>query len=152
MSRCFLCRQDRDLYTKTVQWRSYNVKITKKACVHCALDESPFVRICERCDDEYLDYKSTGLCYFCRGGVAQQELWRVRAQNARTSVLGLQSDLTLKEWMAILIKYKMKCFYCKTKDFNSMDHIRPVSKGGGTTKDNVIPACSECNSQKYTTY
>lgn len=30
----------------------------------------------------------------------------------------------------------------------TMDHVVPISKGGKTTIDNVIPACSSCNSSK----
>lgn len=29
-----------------------------------------------------------------------------------------------------------------------MDHVIPVSRGGGTVSDNVLPACYVCNASK----
>ena len=43
------------------------------------------------------------------------------------------------------------CHYCHEKvDPNevTMDHIVPVSRGGTSTKGNVVPCCKECNSRK----
>ncbi len=43
------------------------------------------------------------------------------------------------------------CHYCKCptppKEL-TMDHIVPVSRGGRSTKGNVVPACKECNNKK----
>jgi len=43
------------------------------------------------------------------------------------------------------------CYYCgrpaAPKDL-TMDHIVPISRGGKTTKSNVVPACKECNNNK----
>jgi 5-methylcytosine-specific restriction enzyme A len=43
------------------------------------------------------------------------------------------------------------CHYCKSptppKEL-TMDHIVPVSRGGRSTKGNVVPACKECNNKK----
>jgi len=43
------------------------------------------------------------------------------------------------------------CHYCKRstppKEL-TMDHIVPVSRGGRSTKGNVVPACKECNNKK----
>jgi 5-methylcytosine-specific restriction endonuclease McrA len=43
------------------------------------------------------------------------------------------------------------CHYCgrrfAAKEL-TMDHIVPVSKGGKTTKGNVVPCCKECNTEK----
>ncbi|MBT8352816.1 MAG: HNH endonuclease [Deltaproteobacteria bacterium] len=43
------------------------------------------------------------------------------------------------------------CHYCKSpippKEL-TMDHIVPVSRGGKSTKGNVVPACKECNNKK----
>ncbi len=43
------------------------------------------------------------------------------------------------------------CYYCKSpvvpKEL-TMDHVVPISRGGKTTKGNVVPACKECNNKK----
>jgi len=43
------------------------------------------------------------------------------------------------------------CYYCGrstvAKDL-TMDHIVPISRGGKSTKSNVVPACRECNYKK----
>lgn len=43
------------------------------------------------------------------------------------------------------------CHYCgdrfSAKEL-TMDHIVPVSKGGKTTKGNVVPCCKTCNTEK----
>lgn len=46
-----------------------------------------------------------------------------------------------------------RCCYCLTQEANSgismsFDHIRPQSKGGETTFDNVCLACRSCNEFK----
>jgi 5-methylcytosine-specific restriction endonuclease McrA len=43
------------------------------------------------------------------------------------------------------------CQYCGTQPGRSqltMDHVLPRSQGGGTTWDNVVTACRECNHRK----
>ncbi len=43
------------------------------------------------------------------------------------------------------------CHYCKQSFPASeltMDHIVPLSRGGKSTKGNVVPACKECNTRK----
>ena len=39
------------------------------------------------------------------------------------------------------------CGYCG-KPANTVDHIVPRSKGGGTTWENTVAACIKCNSKK----
>ena len=43
------------------------------------------------------------------------------------------------------------CHYCGKKfppDELSMDHVVPVSRGGKSTKGNIVPCCKECNNAK----
>jgi len=44
-----------------------------------------------------------------------------------------------------------KCYYCggeaPPKEM-TMDHIVPIIRGGKSTKNNVVPACKECNTKK----
>ena len=43
------------------------------------------------------------------------------------------------------------CYYCQKKTERkllTMDHIVPVSRGGQSTRGNVVTACKACNTQK----
>ncbi|MDM8525564.1 HNH endonuclease [Desulfococcaceae bacterium HSG8] len=43
------------------------------------------------------------------------------------------------------------CHYCGHPTLPNeltMDHIVPLSRGGRSTKGNVVPSCKECNNQK----
>ncbi len=41
-----------------------------------------------------------------------------------------------------------KCVYCGDTENLTIDHVRPRSKGGGTTASNCVTACRACNSLK----
>ena len=44
-----------------------------------------------------------------------------------------------------------KCHYCG-KAFKpaqlTLDHVVPLARGGSSTKDNCVPACKSCNTEK----
>ena len=43
------------------------------------------------------------------------------------------------------------CHYCGEKFESSeltMDHVVPISRGGKSTKGNIVPCCKECNNKK----
>ena len=43
------------------------------------------------------------------------------------------------------------CWYCGQKvgyHNLTMDHMIPLSRGGRSTKDNLVPSCKECNNKK----
>lgn len=63
--------------------------------------------------------------------------------------LGLPGNLTFIQWEAIKVAYKGRCAYCgeKVKKL-TMDHVVPVTKGGMSTPQNIVPACKPCNSAK----
>lgn len=63
---------------------------------------------------------------------------------------GLLDTLRLEQWQAIKAAYKYCCAYCGKKTKLEQDHIIPLTKGGGTTPDNIIPSCRSCNSRKHT--
>ena len=45
------------------------------------------------------------------------------------------------------------CYYCsKTFKANdlTMDNVVPLSRGGGSTKDNLVTSCKDCNNKKKT--
>jgi len=43
------------------------------------------------------------------------------------------------------------CYYCGRtvgRTRLTMDHVVPLSRGGRSTKGNIVPACKECNNKK----
>lgn len=43
------------------------------------------------------------------------------------------------------------CYYCEKKtetQFLTMDHKVPISKGGKSTKNNIVLCCKDCNTKK----
>ncbi len=43
------------------------------------------------------------------------------------------------------------CYYCGRKfppNELTMDHVVPIIKGGRSEKNNLVPACKECNARK----
>ena len=45
------------------------------------------------------------------------------------------------------------CYYCATRVAHhdlTMDHLIPLSRGGRSTKDNLVPSCKSCNNKKKT--
>jgi 5-methylcytosine-specific restriction endonuclease McrA len=46
---------------------------------------------------------------------------------------------------------KGKCYYCGSAAAPkalTMDHIVPISRGGKSTRGNVVPCCKTCNTKK----
>jgi 5-methylcytosine-specific restriction endonuclease McrA len=58
-----------------------------------------------------------------------------------------------KEFVMNLLRNAKACAYCSApfsrKLKAALDHIIPISKGGGHTPENLIAACRECNSSKH---
>ena len=55
------------------------------------------------------------------------------------------------EWKSILKAHENKCHYCgEVLTQVHMEHVVPLSKGGGFTAQNIVPSCRSCNSSKRT--
>ena len=48
----------------------------------------------------------------------------------------------------VFLRDRFTCQYCGERDDLTFDHVVPRSKGGITTWENVVAACSECNLRK----
>lgn len=72
--------------------------------------------------------------------------------NRRLREANVECTLTSKQWSTILKSYNNRCAICGVKFTDvikpTVDHIIPVSKGGGLTFENVQPLCRSCNSSK----
>lgn len=72
------------------------------------------------------------------------------AQLRRHRTANLPHTLTIAEWREILNEYNHCCAYCgKPGQRFTQEHKMPVSRGGGYTRENIVPACRSCNSQKH---
>jgi 5-methylcytosine-specific restriction endonuclease McrA len=69
-------------------------------------------------------------------------------QTRRARKNSVVSTLTAPDLREIRDKAKGTCFYCHAKTNLTLDHVIPISKGGGHTRDNVVMACRSCNSSK----
>ncbi|RJQ19881.1 MAG: HNH endonuclease [Nitrospiraceae bacterium] len=59
-------------------------------------------------------------------------------------------DLRKTQWWKLKCA-EGKCYYCGREvqpGGLTMDHIVPIIRGGRSVKNNVVPACKECNSKK----
>lgn len=81
---------------------------------------------------------------------SHRELMSHHAQQYRHRAANLPRTLTLAEWREILNEYNYCCAYCgKPGHRFAREHKIPASRGGGYTRENIVPACQSCNSQKH---
>jgi len=45
--------------------------------------------------------------------------------------------------------YGGKCWMCRDSDYQHIDHVKPLSKGGAHILANLRPACAACNQRKH---
>lgn len=77
---------------------------------------------------------------------------RAKKAKRRAKIADLVCTLTVAEWLEILQENGNRCIYCK-RGFSetvivTQDHKLAVAKGGGHTRENVVPACLHCNCSK----
>ncbi len=82
-----------------------------------------------------------------------------RAVRSPTRELRLPSVVSLKSYVKparypaftrfnVFLRDRFSCQYCGIPEDLTFDHLIPRSKGGRTTWDNVVAACSSCNLKK----
>ncbi len=76
-----------------------------------------------------------------------------------TVSMRLPSVIALKEYIPaarrpaftrfnVFLRDRFTCQYCGAREVLTFDHLVPRSKGGHTTWENVVTACSPCNLRK----
>jgi 5-methylcytosine-specific restriction endonuclease McrA len=68
-------------------------------------------------------------------------------------VVSLKTYVKPARWPAftrfnVFLRDRFSCQYCGDGDDLTFDHLVPRSKGGQTTWENVVAACSSCNLRK----
>ena len=60
-------------------------------------------------------------------------------------------DYRFEDWRAVMLHFGGSCCFCGVKEGRAKvakmdrDHLVAISKGGKTTRDNIVPACRKCN-------
>jgi 5-methylcytosine-specific restriction endonuclease McrA len=75
----------------------------------------------------------------------------VRLKRWRRKARRLTQDcrrITERDWLRIVLAYRVRCAYCEAPGPLHMDHVIPLSRGGRHAIGNVVPACPPCNLAK----
>ena len=88
-----------------------------------------------------------------QGELPRPYYWTNRHQafdraHKKTRQARLLSILTQEQWQGTIAFFNGLCAYCTIGDWLFIEHVTPISRGGGTTIDNCLPACKSCNSAK----
>lgn len=109
----------------------------------CAVCTKPAYQLCF-CEDCPGSFLCSRMCH----GTYHRIRRHVYEQNQRAAQKGCEATLTLEEFLKTLQYFHGCCAYCQVTQHESIDHYKPVSLGGGTTRQNCIPSCRYCNSKK----
>ena len=67
----------------------------------------------------------------------------------RSSKSNNGGNFTKEEWVSLCNKYGNKCLACGAYGKMTIDHVKPLSRGGTNSIDNIQPLCLTCNSSKH---
>jgi 5-methylcytosine-specific restriction endonuclease McrA len=75
-------------------------------------------------------------------------------QRRRARLRDLPHDLTESQYAETLAYFNHACAYCGVPQSElsyklHREHILPSIRGGGYTRDNIVPACAKCNLPKH---
>jgi 5-methylcytosine-specific restriction endonuclease McrA len=76
----------------------------------------------------------------------EQKIITVQCSRART--VGQAATLTVEDWIETLEYFNGCCAFNPKHSYEVLEHFVPLSRGGGTTSFNCIPACAWCNAIK----
>jgi 5-methylcytosine-specific restriction endonuclease McrA len=68
--------------------------------------------------------------------------------NSRAKKYGCSNKISIDDIHKLLSKCKNQCVYCGSDEHLTIDHNRPLCRGGKNTPENLVVACSGCNSTK----
>ena len=91
------------------------------------------------------------MCISCYDGQLERVAARFKAQCKRRN--NDPFELLAQEWHKLMCEFDWECFYCNchlSNENRTIDHIIPLSKGGNSKYENLVPSCGRCNRQKGT--
>lgn len=83
------------------------------------------------------------------GRTGREDRNQVAANNRRARDRGLPATLTVEEWRTVKRGQRFRCACCGARtETLTLDHVKPLCFGGGTTTENVQGLCHMCNAVK----
>lgn len=76
------------------------------------------------------------------------EIFLAQKQKRRARKIGTGGFVSHRELVNLRESYLNKCAYCNNS-FECFDHVTPLSRGGKHSIENLVPACTTCNSSKH---
>lgn len=123
----------------------------KNVCVPCEKKATKNVPIvCRKCRNVFVGDKRMKYCQNCKKSTSPSLLFAIKKafHKARSVLNGSPAGFTRRDWLHVLSDFNNRCAYCGQEKKLSQDHFVPVTKGGGYTKNNIVPSCHSCNSKK----
>lgn len=126
-------------------------RVTTRQCAACGRDfrgDQVECRTCRTSDRECIicgcAFRSPFYleCGTCSG--------RTNVDNARRRIrrLAAQIDGPLPRRVYLAVLASGPCVYCDAPA-TSIDHVRPLARGGEEIEHNLVPACMDCNKSKH---
>ncbi len=132
MTNCILC----DSTIEDSHGEPYLIFKDNVICQQCYIDLVPAIY-------KMAGHGDGGLVHI----IFKESLQSNNNRKHRTQIRGYRE--ILKE---LLTKYKFSCVLCTSKNDLTIDHIKPVSKGGSDEINNLQIMCRSCNSKKGATW
>jgi len=119
-------------------------------CKSCELKTKKISIACQKCGDVFIGDKRSKYCETCKKNTLPSLLDAIRCfnQRVRAKAKGLSVDFRPRDWRSVLRDFGNCCAYCGGVKELQQDHFVPLAKGGGSTRNNIVPACERCNSKK----
>lgn len=163
--KCESCRAvDRECATCGKSFRGVRIKcpqcrIPARTCLGCGRLYRSNTTLCASCRAVDRECVTCGKritscnreCQSCRVARHARDDWSamVRQYNntrrARKLAAEVSGPLPFAVYLAVIMSGP--CVYCGVLA-TTVDHIRPLSRGGYETPGNLVPACRSCNSSK----
>ena len=80
--------------------------------------------------------------------MADPDKWIQRANNSRARRAGVDGSHTLEDRRRIFAEQDYRCRACGEKHRLTIDHMKPISRGGSNHPDNLQGLCRQCNASK----
>lgn len=167
---CSKCRKELPLDSEHFHKSSASKNGFRGTCIKCRRNEEPLIKRRERHtrwrNDNREHVRRYSKKYSEKNREREKEWarqWRlnnpekqkfkaVKGYNARRSrIRKLPVTFTIDDWKDCKEYFDNKCCYCE-REYESMhqDHFVALTKGGEYSRDNIVPACRECNYRKHT--